>query len=332
MLFSSRPKIFPLLFAATVLHFSGAFAAETPEAETSAQAGTMLDREAQQRLGLQTVTLQAAQYRPEFIAYGTVLDMQPLLDLRSRYFAALAAQTVGAARLRQTQQSLARIEGLYRENIVAQSKLQAQQAQWQADKAQTDADRRQVGAIRAGAELHWGKTLADWALSETPPQTLTPRSKLLLVSLPPRRSLPERLETIYIERAGDRAQASAAKFVSAAPQTDGAFQGETYFFSSTDAALRAGMRVTAWIAQQRENFTGVTVPAAAVVWHLGQAFVYVQSDADRFERRAVDTGLPAAEGYFVRERLAAGDKLVTTGAQMLLSEEFRTQIPSEDDD
>lgn len=327
--FKMRPRLLLMCF---FLHNAALIAAEEPKDSTGAEHGLVIEQETQQRLGLETIELQAAHYRPEFIAYGIVQDLQPLLDLRNRYFAAQAAQNISAARLKQAQQNLTRLNALYREDIIAQSKLQTQQAQWQADQAQAGADQYQVAAIRVGAELQWGKKLADLALSNASAPILAPNAKLLLVTLPPERSLPAQLKTIDIARAAERRQASVATFVSAAPQTSGAFQGETYFFSTNDAALRIGMRVTAWIEQQSSELQGVMIPATSVVWHLGQAFVYIQDGDDRFERCAIDTSFPSAQGYFVREPFTAGEKLVTTGAQMLLSEEFRTQIPSEDDD
>lgn len=331
----NRFKILPLLFLISFFLYAAAISAvEEEESQTPAggEHGLILEPETQQRLGLQTIELQTAHYRPEFIAYGIVQDLQPLLDLRNRYFAAQAAQNISAARLKQAQQHLARLNTLYREDIVAQSKLQTQQAQWQADQAQAGSDQYQVTATRTSAELQWGKKLADLVLSNASSPILAPNAKLLLVTLPPERSLPDPLKTIHIARSAERAPASVANFVSAAPQTSGTFQGETYFFSTDDPTLRIGMRVTAWIAQQQNELEGVMIPAAAVVWHLGQAFVYIQDGASRFERRAIDTSFPTAQGYFVRDPFTAGEKLVGTGAQMLLSEEFRTQIPSEDDD
>lgn len=324
-----------MILIAGMLHTPGTCAAEKTATVTGDEHGLILDQKTQQRLGLQTLELSETRYRPEFIAYGIVQDLQPLLDLRNRYFAAQAAQNISAARLKQAQQSLERLNELYREDIVARSKLQTQQAQWQADQAQAGADRYQVAAIRAGAELQWGKTLADLVLSATPSPILTPHAKLLLVTLPPERRLPAEIKTIHITRSGERAQAAEAHFVSTAPQTSGTFQGETYFFFSDDASLRIGMRVTAWIAEQQDELAGVMIPANAVIWHLGQAFVYIQyiqDGKDRFERRAIDTSFHTAQGYFVREPFTTSEKLVSTGAQMLLSEEFRTQIPSEDDD
>ncbi|MGR8934099.1 MAG: efflux RND transporter periplasmic adaptor subunit [Gammaproteobacteria bacterium] len=331
MLLASRYKIVPVFFLMTFLSLlPAAHASET--SESGDRRGLVVNRETQRLSGLQTTALQLSQYQPEFIAYGIVQDMQPLLEMRNLYFAAQAAKNINAAHLQQTQQNLARLNKLYRADIIAQSKLQSQQAQWHAEMAQADADRKQLAAIRARAQLQWGSKLADWAFSDASSPILTPNYKLLLVTLPPERSLSDPSTTVRIHRYGDRALATEADFISAAPQTDGTFQGETYFFSSVDGTLRIGMRVTVWIAQAMEGQQGVIIPSSAVVWHLGQAYVYIQTDSERFERRAMDISRPAAAGYFVKHRFASGERVVVSGAQMLLSEEFRTQIPDEDDD
>ncbi len=71
---------------------------------------------------------------------------------------------------------------------------------------------------------------------------------------------------------------------------------------------------------------GVIVPDSAVVWLDGKAWVYVRKDAEHFVRRAVPVSRPAGEGWFVTKNYSAGDRVVVQGAQLLLSEEFRSQI------
>ena len=99
---------------------------------------------------------------------------------------------------------------------------------------------------------------------------------------------------------------------------------------------------------------GVVVPESAVIWHEGKSWVYVRDTpagpgaleklpdrtettrgqpltlVDRFVRREISTDTPVAGGWFVAKAVSAGTPVVTTGAQMLLSEEFRSQIPSEE--
>jgi hypothetical protein len=67
---------------------------------------------------------------------------------------------------------------------------------------------------------------------------------------------------------------------------------------------------------------GLIVPTSAVVWSEGKAWVYQQTAADRFTRRAVPTDIPVERGFFVTGGFSPGDKLVVQGAQALLSEEL----------
>ena len=68
------------------------------------------------------------------------------------------------------------------------------------------------------------------------------------------------------------------------------------------------------------------VPDAAVVRSDERAWIYLQSDETKFVRREIALDQPATNGWFVVRGTAPGDRVVTTGAQMLLSEERKTQI------
>ena len=78
---------------------------------------------------------------------------------------------------------------------------------------------------------------------------------------------------------------------------------------------------------------GVTVPATAIVWWKNRAWVYRPVGADAFSRTEIPTGLPAPGGGFIVKAadLPNTSEIVTRGAQLLLSEEFRAQIQLGDD-
>jgi len=78
--------------------------------------------------------------------------------------------------------------------------------------------------------------------------------------------------------------------------------------------------------------TGVRVPATAIVWEGGKPWVYLQLDEERFARRAIESWHEMGDAWFVTGVLAPGERVVRTGAQMLLSEELRSQIPEERSD
>jgi len=92
------------------------------------------------------------------------------------------------------------------------------------------------------------------------------------------------------------------------------------------------MHLDIWVPQSGPGVAGVEVPYSAVVWYAGKPWIYVEQAPGRFVRRAVGRHTENGSDWFVRAGLRSGERIVVTGGQMLLSEEFRWQIPEEDND
>jgi hypothetical protein len=75
---------------------------------------------------------------------------------------------------------------------------------------------------------------------------------------------------------------------------------------------------------------GTNVPASAIVWWQGRAWIYVRNSPETFVRREIATDTPAQTGGYVVKTLPGNAEVVTQGAQMLLSEEFRSQVQVEE--
>ena len=291
-----------------------------------------LAAKAQSVSGLQTMTLTPVSHHAEFMAYGKAVNIQPLIELRHQYLLALTERGSATAKFTQAEQSIKRQQDLYRDGATSKRNLQLQQAQWQTDKALLDATGVQGEAIIDEARLNWGKKLSVWVFatdSEPLSAFLSGRQTLLQITLPVNKQLAG--EFIYVDASGNRSAASKAELISAAPQTDNGTQGESYFFHAAGNRIRTGMRVAAWIPEQGENQSGVVIPKSALIWYLDQAFVYIKTAEEQFSRRTIDQYRATADGYFVGNGINAGEQLVVIGGQMLLSEEFRGQIPNEDD-
>jgi hypothetical protein len=318
---------------------------------SAAQGAIALTAKAQSLSGLQTITLTSASDYPEFTAYGKAVNIQPLIELRNRYLVALTERSGATARFKQAEQNIKRQQDLYREGVASKHNLQVQQAQWQTDKALFDASGVQGKAIIDEARLNWGKKLTEWALSvDADPLSdfLSGKKTLLHITLPVNKRLANEIQSIEVEASGNRGAATKAELISAAPQTDATAQGESYFFQADgrrdcsgqscgihtipgDNPIRTGMRVAAWIPEQGESRFGVVIPKSALIWYMDQAFVYIKTAEERFSRRPIGHYSVTSGGYFVENGLSAGEQLVVSGGQMLLSEEFRGQIPDEDD-
>jgi hypothetical protein len=88
--------------------------------------------------------------------------------------------------------------------------------------------------------------------------------------------------------------------------------------------------VDVWIAGT-DTLRAVRVPERAVVWYGGRPWVYVEIQTGRFARRDVGQSRPQGPDRLVEAGLDPGMPLVVVGAQLLLSEEMRSNIPDEED-
>lgn len=289
----------------------------------------------QQAGGLVVESLQPASFQPETQGYGKVLDIQPLLELRVRYRAARADSDVAAAALGLAEKNRNRLNELHKAEIIAGRELVQAEAQWQADRTKAEQARRLMGEIRREADHTFGTVLSGLALDGNLPllnDLAAHRRLLLLVALPAGSPPPARGTALFVSRGLDRSEAIRAELISPAPRTDELVQGETWFFHTADERLRAGMRVNVWLPDGRDKRQGVMIPLTAVVWHGGKPWAYRRIGDDDFARAEIARHRDYGDSWFVEQGFAPGENLVVSGAQMLLSEEFRGQIPDEDDD
>jgi hypothetical protein len=306
-----------------------------PRQAESPEAAVRLTERQQQAAGLAIRALEPLSIRPEAVAYGKVLDLQPLLELRTRYRAALAEAEIAAASLDLARKNRLRAATLHREDIIAGRELAQVEAQYRTDQARDDSAHRLLREIRQQAQQGWGNELMRLALDGDAPlfeELVNRRRVLLLITLPAGYPPPERDAILFVARDHDRTGARRADPIAAAPLTDDLVQGETFFFHAAADRLRAGMRVSAWAPLAGETRNGVAVPLSAVVWQDGKPWVYRQTDATGFVRAEIAEYREYGGAWFVSRGLAPGDRIVVTGGQTLLSEELRRQIPDEADD
>lgn len=294
-----------------------------------------LSAEQQRAAGIAVQVLAETRQRPEFPAYARVADIQPLLNLATRQRALQAERTVSRATLGASQKALERTAKLHRDDAASLRSLQQAQAQQAGDAARVAAAEQQLDILRTEALQQWGPTLAGWAFSPTNPtleRLLLRQDVLVELALPPERSLPAGAEEIRLARQGDKRHTVEGRLVSAAPRTGDITQGETWFAISPGDTLRTGMRLDAWVPTGAEAAVGVEFPVEAVLWRAGKPWVYVQTGDDSFARRLIPAYTDHGAAWFVGAGVKPGERLVVGGAQLLLSEEFRGQIPDEDDD
>lgn len=100
---------------------------------------------------------------------------------------------------------------------------------------------------------------------------------------------------------------------------DSGVPGTSLFAVLHRSGAAEGERLMAWapIAQTAEE--GVEIPASAAVISAGKYWCFIEEKPGLFVRTEIDSGTPTENGYFVKDRVKAGDKIVTASAGQLLA-------------
>jgi hypothetical protein len=290
-----------------------------------------LDAAAQREDEVKTTELKTAHYQDQVRATALVLDLQPLADLANAYARAKAQRQIAEAKLAASQTAFARTQKLYTDqHNMSAAQLQAAEAAFRVDQAGLADAESQVRTLALTAQQGWGPALAEALVGATAAfdRILAGQDALLQVTLWPGQALAQPPASAFAQL--DDGSRVPLHFLSAATKTDPRIQGPSLLFTApAGPGLLAGMSLVAYIAGDR-TADGTLVPSAAIVWGQGRAWAYYRTGPARFARRPVTTDWPAPAGGYVVQGQPDGAEVVVQGAQLLFSEEFRSQLRGDD--
>jgi hypothetical protein len=281
-----------------------------------------LDDATQRRLGIELATLGVAVARSQATFPAVVLSAEPLARYRASYVATQSELNKAQIRAGVARKEYERLKALSTpEQNVSKKALQSSEAAWQSDEADVRAARAQLELQDAALRQEWGDVITRWSAGNLPElEGILDRSHALVQLTIPAGAPPVAPKEISLELAGGRRV--AARLVSPFPRVDPRIQGSSFLYlASGRHELAPGLNLVAHYAVGGAR-KGVLLPAPAVVWSEGQAWVYRQIAPGRFTRLPAATDLPVDGGYVALRGFSSGDKVVTTGAQDLLSEEI----------
>jgi len=270
-------------------------------------------------------------------SYGNVVSIDTLIDLRSRYLAAKSDIEVLRTALSYNKNEFLRLQTLNQDDKNVSDKVVATaKSNIKADEAKIAAAESSAKSITDSMRQMWGETLTQHASqlekSELLQNLISNQEVLIQITLPFDAAEPGQNSSIMIAPTAVPSQSIRALFLSRAPASSTTIQGKTYFYHAKTRDLRAGMQVNAVSATSSKVNDGVIIPNSAIIWYAGKSWVYKKTADEKFSRIPVATDTEAGNGWFYQGNLKPGDHVVTSGAQLLLSEEFKSQITNENDD
>jgi hypothetical protein len=279
--------------------------------------GVALSAEQVKSLGIVTEAARATTYQQEVAGYGvvTALDTIAQSDADFATASAAAGQSEAAA-------ARARLLATGEEAAVSREVVEQADAKAAADRAALALARRKREAVfgpKAPFGADRGALMADLSAG---------RAVLVRVTFPLGSIGGGLPRTLRIARLGDKSRSWRADRVWEAP-ADPNLPGRGFYAVIRGSDLAQNEHVDAFVPKGAPA-QGVEVPGAALLFGESQSWVYLENQPDHFVRVPIDISRPMDEGYFVQNGVSPGQKVVTSGAGLILSREINPATTAED--
>ena len=268
-------------------------------------------KEQQAAAGVATAQPKAIEVQPELKAFGRVLDASALSLMLGDIDVAQVA--VDASLKEFTRVQALRANG---ENASARAVETAEAA--------LKRDRALLASAQARLVAAWGPALAGRSdLSALATALLHQKAALVRVDLMAGESISGLPKTVRLSALTSDASAVEAEVIGVAPSADPQNQSPAFIALLRTNGPPPGALLTAFVTTGGAAEKGVLLPRSAILRHDGEAFVWLQTGDDKFERRRVELGRALNNGILALSGVAEGDRVVVTAAQQLLSEELK---------
>ena len=281
---------------------------------------------AQEQSGLATAAVEATVFHPAADTYAVALDIRPLLAARQQIATAKAQVQAAEAAERASHAEYERARKLFADDRnVSQKAMQAAEAVWRGDQGKLEAATASLHESEAAAEQQFGRALAGGgAMSSAELRHILSREGgLIQVIIPP--STADAPGEVSLSAPGY--PTSRAHVIGPAQQVKGT-AGVRAFLYRSKAVYPSGLRLSAEVPLSHTGVSGFVVPESAVIWYANEPWVFVQAAPERFVRKALVAPQAAAGGVFTTTSFAAGERIVTRGAQLLQSEALKPTTPA----
>jgi hypothetical protein len=295
----------------------------------------------QQNSGITTAKVNPASFQGEIKSFGNVVSIDSLTEAKARYLSLKTDIDIAHSSSEQNIQQYERLKALNADDKnVSDRAVQEALATVNANQANVSASQLQLKNLQTTTRLQWGEALAKLAFADKLAphlaNLLNRKNVLIQVSLPLSTTTPKAGSSILVTPLNESVAPIKAIYVSPAASSDSNGFGKTFYYSAPAEQLRIGMRVNV-VAESStsESANGVVIPSNAVVWYAGKAWAYFKQGQDKqtvqFIRKPISTATEVDAGWF-NQGVDENSEVVVSGAQLLLSEEFKYLIKNENED
>jgi hypothetical protein len=279
-------------------------------APEAAEEGLTLKPEEIEKMGIVTTDAPAITSEPEASGFAVVMPHETVATAVAEIRTALAAERQSRSALERTKR-LAGTPGAMPADTQETAERQAM-----ADRAALDLARQRLSAT-------FGQS-PPWKTDDNSQELLalaSGKAKLIRVTFPLGSIDGATPKSVRLARLDNSQGAKSwqAQTVWRAP-ADSSVPGKSFFAVLKEDEAGEGDHLMAW-APVGAAEPGALVPTAAILVSAGKYWCYVEEKPGTFVRTEIDPSRPVPDGYFVKEGISPGDKIVTAAAGQLLARE-----------
>lgn len=283
------------------------------------------------RNGIELTKLSPISARGAQLFYGTVIMPETILNDASNFSSARGVYETAKSRMVMSEKELHRLEILNETKNVSDKVLEQQKSQYIMDKNSEVTALKNFELVKSQIVLKWGDRISNWIFSNDNALSKLVKGELEVIeaAAPVSDMSIHDYQTATITTSSGRTV--AAKFLGYSGVADPMFQMRSIFFliAGRNQDLIPGVNVIAHVLAD-QIYSGVFIPKSALVWYKSKPWVYYEKRRGEFCRIPISTEIPQPGGYLLAGILKSGDVIVSKGAQLLLSEELKSQIRAED--
>lgn len=269
------------------------------------------------------------------------------IDVGNRLTNAQADVEAAQASMDASRAEYERLKGLNVNKNVSDRAVQEAEARVKGDQARLEAARKNVAQLEAATKAQAGGA-GPVALTSRggevvelfahPDESVEAGQQIMRVArydsllarvdLPAGENADPKISFARIVPVGHENREVRGERVSLASTVDPRTLGQGYLFRARGlgSLLRPGAAITAYLQIAGKPTAGIGIPDSALLRSAGKIWVYRQIAEDQFTRVEIDPGRNTSRGVLVTRGVSSGDRIVTVGAQVLLSEEQKLQI------
>ncbi len=287
--------------------------------------------------GIEIQPISESKKRSLYSSYGYVVNLKNLIDYKTNYLNLNFGINKLNSQLKEESERFKKLQSLNEDNKnIADSVVHEKEIEINNIRNNLNIQKNNKNNLLQVIEQEWGNPFKELLIH--PKKSLlknifNSETKLLKITIANdkiKKLPPQELMVFSLNQPEIKYKAN---FISKAPVSDQDIQGRSYFYLTSNNDLMMGSKINSYIELVKDNSVKkFFIPKSSIVWNDGKPWIYEESSKNSFLRQPLFKMEEVKDGWIVQFENIPPRAIVTNGAQLLLSEEYKHLITNENED